>query len=89
MPLLKDALGFDAPDAGFYLWAHVSGYDDVSFAKALFSERHVTVLPGSFLAREANRINPGRGFIRIALVDGLNECVEAAARIADFVKAKH
>ena len=84
MPLLKDALEFDAPDAAFYLWARVPGGDDTAFARALYREQHVTVLPGSFLAREAKGVNPGQGFIRIALVDGLEACVEAAHRIAAF-----
>ncbi len=84
MPLLKDALEFDAPDAAFYLWAKVPGGDDTAFARALYREQHVTVLPGSFLAREAKGVNPGQGFIRIALVDGLEACVEAAHRIAAF-----
>jgi N-succinyldiaminopimelate aminotransferase len=86
MPLLKDALEFDAPDAAFYLWAKVPG-DDAEFARELYRQQHVTVLPGSFLAREARGVNPGKGFIRIALVDGLEACVEAAHRIAAFVRA--
>ena len=86
MPLLKDALEFDAPDAAFYLWAKVPGGDDAAFARTLYREQHVTVLPGSFLAREAKGVNPGQGFIRIALVDGLEACVEAAHRIAAFAR---
>ena len=88
MPLLKDALAFDAPDAAFYLWARVPGGDDAAFARELYREQHVTVLPGSFLAREAKGVNPGKGFIRIALVDGLEACVEAAHRIAAFIRKK-
>jgi N-succinyldiaminopimelate aminotransferase len=76
---------FDAPDAAFYLWAKIPDGDDTEFARELYRQQHVTVLPGSFLAREAKGVNPGRGFIRIALVDGLEPCVEAARRIADFV----
>ena len=83
MPPLKDVLAFDAPDAAFYLWAKTPG-DDAEFARELYRTQHVTVLPGSFLAREAKGVNPGRGFIRIALVDGLEACVEAAGRIAEF-----
>ncbi|MFZ5482768.1 MAG: succinyldiaminopimelate transaminase [Pseudomonadota bacterium] len=92
MPLLKEVLAFDAPDAAFYLWAKVPGSDrwadDAEFARALYRSQHVTVLPGSYLAREASGANPGRGFIRIALVDTLAPCVEAAHRIVDFVKEK-
>lgn len=86
MPMLQDILEFDAPDAAFYLWAKVPGGDDTAFARELYREKHVTVLPGSYLAREAKGVNPGKGFIRIALVDGLDQCVEAARRIAEFIK---
>ena len=86
MPMLKGNLEFDAPDAAFYLWAKVPGGDDTAFARGLFEKKHVTVLPGSYLAREAGGSNPGQGFIRIALVDNLAPCQEAAQRIVDFVK---
>jgi N-succinyldiaminopimelate aminotransferase len=85
MPLLKDVLSFDAPDAAFYLWARVPGGDDAAFARGLYETQHVTVLPGSFLARDAAGVNPGKGFVRIALVDGLEACIEAAHRIVSFV----
>lgn len=84
MPLLKDVLSFDAPDAAFYLWARVPGGDDAAFARGLYETQHVTVLPGSFLARDAANVNPGRGFVRIALVDSLPACVDAARRIVRF-----
>ncbi len=86
MPILKEVLEFDAPEAAFYLWARVPGDDDARFARELYREQHVTVLPGSFLAREAKGVNPGRGFIRIALVEGLEACVEAARRIAATIR---
>jgi N-succinyldiaminopimelate aminotransferase len=85
MPLLKNALQFDAPDAAFYLWARVPGNDDTAFARELYRTQHVTVLPGSYLARDAAGVNPGKGFVRIALVDSLDACVEAARRIVRFV----
>jgi N-succinyldiaminopimelate aminotransferase len=84
MPMLQDVLEFNAPDAAFYLWARIPGGDDAVFARELYREKHVTVLPGSYLAREAKGVNPGQGFIRIALVDGLEQCVEAARRIVEF-----
>ncbi len=86
MPLLKGALDFEAPDAAFYLWARVPGGDDARFARDLYEQQHVTVLPGSYLAREAKGVNPGKGYVRIALVDGLEACIEAANRIVDFTK---
>jgi N-succinyldiaminopimelate aminotransferase len=85
MPVLKGVLQFDAPDAAFYLWARVPGGDDTTFARGLYEQQHVTVLPGSYLARDAAGVNPGKGFVRIALVDSLDACVEAAHRIVRFV----
>ena len=72
------------PDAAFYYWVAVPGGDDLAFAKDLFAATHVTVLPGSFLSREAHGENPGRGFVRMALVSTLEETLEAASRIHDF-----
>ncbi|KZE33327.1 succinyldiaminopimelate aminotransferase [Crenobacter luteus] len=84
MPILAPVLDFAAPDAGFYLWARVPGGDDAAFARGLFEAEHVTVLPGRFLARDAHGVNPGAGYIRIALVAPLADCVEAAHRIARY-----
>jgi N-succinyldiaminopimelate aminotransferase len=89
-PLLADVLEVSLPDAGFYLWAKIPTHlklDDAAFAKALLEQYNVTVLPGSYLAREANGINPGDNFIRMALVATTEECVEAAQRIVQFVKS--
>ncbi len=79
-PMLKNTLEVDLPDAAFYLWAKSTG-SDTELAQRLYRDCNVTVLPGSFLAREAHGVNPGAGFIRIALVASLDECVEAAQRI--------
>jgi N-succinyldiaminopimelate aminotransferase len=79
-PMLKQVLDVDMPDAAFYLWARVKGAD-TEFARRLFHDGNVIVLPGSYLAREAHGMNPGSGFIRIALVAPLDECVEAANRM--------
>jgi N-succinyldiaminopimelate aminotransferase len=89
-PLLAEVLEVALPDAGFYLWAKIPTHlklDDAAFAKALLEQYNVTVLPGSYLAREANGINPGDNFIRMALVATTEECVEAAQRIVQFVKS--
>jgi len=88
-PVLAEVLDVKLPDASFYLWAGVpAGWqgDDAAFAKALYEKEHVTVLPGSYLAREFNGINPGRGRVRMALVAETAECLEAAERIARFVR---
>jgi N-succinyldiaminopimelate aminotransferase len=89
-PLLAEVLEVALPDAGFYLWAKIPvrlKLDDAAFAKALLAQYNVTVLPGSYLAREANGINPGDNYIRMALVASTAECVEAAQRIVQFVKS--
>ncbi len=88
-PLLQSVLDVQLPDAGFYLWARVdklAPISDTEFAKRLFSECNVTVLPGSYLARTAHGINPGQQRIRMALVPSVTECFEAAERIVAFTK---
>ena len=86
-PVLAEVLNVALPDAGFYLWADVAG-DDTVFARELYALYNVTVLPGSYLARTAQGSNPGLGRIRMALVADTAECVEAAQRIVEFVKAR-
>ena len=87
-PLLSDCLTVQAPDASFYLWANVrqTGLSDTEFARRLYAETNVVVLPGSFLAREAYGVNPGQDFVRIALVAPLADCLEAAERIRRFLQ---
>jgi N-succinyldiaminopimelate aminotransferase len=87
-PVLSGVMAAPMPDAAFYLWAGVPGGDDLAFARELYAQKNVTILPGSFLAREAKGVNPGKGYVRIALVDGLLQCQEAAGRIVDFIKEK-
>jgi N-succinyldiaminopimelate aminotransferase len=85
-PLLAAHLEVKLPDAAFYLWARVGrlGIDDTEFARRLYADYNVTVLPGSYLARDAHGINPGRNFIRLALVADVEECIEGAQRIVEF-----
>ena len=87
-PLLAESLEVALPDAGFYLWAGVDrlGIDDVTFARELLAQYNVAVLPGSLLAREAHGTNPGAGRVRMALVAGVDECLEAARRIVSFTR---
>ena len=86
-PLLAEVLDVALPDAGFYLWAKVKG-NDVDFTRDLFTLYNVTVLPGSYLARDSHGANPGEGRIRMALVAETAECLEAAQRIVQFVKSR-
>jgi len=84
-PLIRSALEVERPDAGFYLWARTP-LSDTEFARRLYAEQHVTVLPGSYLARESGGLNPGAGYVRMALVAELDECLEAARRVVEFAK---
>lgn len=79
-PLLSSVLEVEYPDAAFYLWAKTTE-KDTDYAIRLYRDLNITVLPGSFLAREAHGINPGDHFIRLALVASVASCVEAASRI--------
>jgi len=81
---LEGHLEVGAPDAGFYLWPRTP-VPDTDFARQLYAEEHVTVLPGRFLARNSGAGNPGEGRVRMALVAELEQCVEAARRIAHQV----
>ncbi|RJF96286.1 succinyldiaminopimelate transaminase [Noviherbaspirillum saxi] len=85
-PLLQEVLDVALPDAGFYLWAKVPKLSDTEFAKRLHAEYNVTVLPGSYLARDAHGANPGQSRIRMALVAEVDECLEAARRIVEFTQ---
>lgn len=84
-PLMQQALEVQRPDAGFYLWARTP-IADVEFARRLYAAQNVTVLPGSFLARDSAGINPGAHFVRMALVAETEECLEAARRIVEFAR---
>jgi N-succinyldiaminopimelate aminotransferase len=86
VPMLRPVLHTSRPQAGFYVWARVPGGDDEAFARELFATANVTVLPGQYLARDAHGTNPGRGYVRMALVPPLADCVEAAKRILEFCR---
>jgi N-succinyldiaminopimelate aminotransferase len=85
-PRLATLLPVTMPEAAFYLWARTP-IDDADFAKRLLAEQNVTVLPGSYLARDAHGTNPGRGYVRIALVASFDECREAIERIVALARA--
>jgi N-succinyldiaminopimelate aminotransferase len=88
-PLLRTVLDVELPDAGFYLWADVSRthLTDEEFALRLYERQHVTVLPGSYLARTAHGTNPGAQRVRMALVSDIDDGLEAAQRIVQFCSA--
>lgn len=84
-PLMQSVFDVQMPDAAFYLWAKTD-MPDTECAVRLYRDLNITVLPGSYLAREAHGINPGQNFIRMALVASFDECVEAAQRIVHLLK---
>jgi N-succinyldiaminopimelate aminotransferase len=84
-PLVAESLPTRHPDAAFYLWARTPD-DDARFARRLYAEEAVSVLPGSYLGREADGTNPGKGFVRIALVAPLEECAEAVDRLVRLAR---
>ncbi|MEJ2107434.1 MAG: succinyldiaminopimelate transaminase [Acidiferrobacteraceae bacterium] len=83
LPILEPVLSVHRPEAGFYLWARVPG-TDTEFTRGLYASTGVKVLPGSYLSREAHGANPGDGYVRMALVAPVAECIEAAQRVAQY-----
>ena len=91
-PLLSAVMDVALPDAGFYLWAGIPGVfegSDTAFSRELLAAYNVVVLPGSYLARDAQGHNPGAGRIRMALVAQTAECVKAAQRIVQFIQSRN
>jgi N-succinyldiaminopimelate aminotransferase len=87
LSILDGCLETDAPQAGFYLWPKTP-YNCEQFALDLFEQKSITCLPGNFISRHANGMNPGDGRVRMALVASLEECKRAAERIKQFVQSR-
>ena len=83
--ILEPVMNVQRPDAGFYLWPETP-IDDQEFARGLFGRYNLTVLPGSYLSRPIGGIDPGANRVRMALVASLEECIEAAERLKDYVQ---
>ncbi|GGO86824.1 succinyldiaminopimelate transaminase [Marinobacterium nitratireducens] len=86
LEILSPVMDVKLPDASFYLWAPTP-IDDDRFAQGLFEQQNVTVLPGRYISREVDGQVPGAGFVRMALVATVEECVEAAERIRAYVES--
>lgn len=84
--ILSPVMDVQQPDASFYLWAKTP-IDDDKFAQGLFEQQNLTVLPGRYLSRETDGVLPGAGYVRMALVATLEECVEGAKRIRAYVES--
>jgi N-succinyldiaminopimelate aminotransferase len=87
LDILTPVIEVKRPQASFYLWARTP-YDDAEFTRDLLDKKAVKVLPGSYVSRSANGVNPGQDRIRIALVAPLSACIEGAKRIAEFVSER-
>jgi N-succinyldiaminopimelate aminotransferase len=81
---LEPVININRPDAGFYIWLNTP-VNDETFARQLYAQQNVTVLPGSYLSRISNSINPGENHVRMALVAPLQECITAANRIKQYL----
>ena len=86
LEILRPTIEVEMPDAAFYLWLKTP-IPDTEFARRLYQQQAVTVLPGSYLARESGGVNPGSNRVRIALVSSVAECVESALRIRAFAES--
>ena len=84
--ILNPVINVSLPDAGFYLWLNTP-VDDEVFARDLYQQQNVTVLPGSYLSRQSHGINPGKNHVRMALVAPLDECLTAANRIKQYIQS--
>jgi len=84
LEILTPVMKVSKPDAGFYLWPQLD-MDDEVFCQKLYQEEAVLVLPGRYLAREVEGINPAKNHVRMALVATTQDCVEAASRIKRFM----
>jgi N-succinyldiaminopimelate aminotransferase len=85
VPMLREVMDVELPQGAFYLWLAVG--NDEAFARGLFERQHVTVLPGSYLARDTAGGNPGRGRVRVSLVASVEDCVEAARRMVAYLRS--
>ncbi len=86
LEILRPVLDVERPQAGFYLWPRTP-QDDETFTRGLYAHENVLVLPGSYLSRTAEGINPGHQRVRIALVAPIEQCVTAAQRIRHHVES--
>jgi len=86
LALLQPVLGVTKPDAGFYLWPELP-INDTTFTQKMLKDQNVALVPGSYLGREVNGINPGANHVRLALVAQLDECIDAANRLVSALQA--
>lgn len=81
--VLNNIPGYCSPQGGFFLWLPVT--DGEEAAKRLWREAGIQVLPGAYLSRNVNGENPGKGYIRVALVATENETKQVLKRLRDVL----
>jgi N-succinyldiaminopimelate aminotransferase len=83
-PILEPVMDLPRPQAAFYLWPRTD-QDEETFTREAYRQQNLTLLPGSYLARDTADGNPGKHRVRISLVAPLADCVDAAERLHDLV----
>jgi aspartate/methionine/tyrosine aminotransferase len=85
--IIADRYGYRRPGGGFFLWLDVSAHGgDEAVALRLWREAGLRVVPGSYLAREQpDGANPGRGYIRVAMVQDHATTEQALHRLASVL----
>lgn len=86
LEILSPVMEIPKPQASFYLWAKTP-IDDVTFTRDIYQHQNLNVVPGSYLSREVDGLNPGANRIRLALVAEPAQCIEAAQRIRQFIES--
>lgn len=86
---LEPVAPLELPDGGFYLWLPVPRGDDEDFARRLYADEGLVVLPGRYLSRATDLGDPGEGFVRVSLVPEESECEVALKRLAGFYHHYH
>ncbi|MEM6375578.1 MAG: aminotransferase class I/II-fold pyridoxal phosphate-dependent enzyme, partial [Pseudomonadota bacterium] len=79
--IMGNVPGYQSPQAGFFLWLPVENGEDA--ALRLWRETGVRVLPGAYLSRDGDGENPGKGYIRVALVAPKDEVAGGLTRLRD------
>ena len=87
LDILSPVMDIPTPQASFYLWPKTP-IDDVTFTRDLFEKQHLSVVPGSYLSRDVDGVNPGANRIRLALVAESKQCIEAAQRIKQIIETQ-
>ena len=82
--IFGDLPNYKQPEAGFFIWLKISKCDQ-QFTKDLYNLHKILVMPGTFLARGANGMNPGTNYIRIAMVHDYKKCIKGLEKIKDYL----